>query len=151
MDRFSRALSFISTVPHLTHTAYASNPCCWLAVPTVAHSRVSIFVTLGTFSFHSLPYFSLYTFMWFAVNTQLLIKIRLIKHDTMLNGNSLPRFQRSMLPPSSGRSKKGNQSSQATYSSLTILKAEVGRSFKTLVLYLSINCIMSQPWGHSIT
>ena len=78
-------------------------------------------------------------FVWFEVNTALLIKIRLIKRDTKLNGNLLPMFQRSVLPPSSGYFTKGNQSPQASYSSLTILKAEVGRSFKTLVLYLCVN------------
>jgi len=35
-------------------------------------------------------------FVWFEVNTALLIKIRLIEHDTTLNGNLLPTFQSSM-------------------------------------------------------
>ena len=133
-----------------SYTAHASNPCCCLAVPTAAHSRISIFVALGRFSFRSLSYLSFYKFVWFEVNTTLLIKIRLIECDTKLNGDLLPMFQRGMLPPSSGQLTKRNQSSQATYSSLT-MKAEVWRSFKTSVLYLSINCVMSQPWGHSTT
>ena len=114
-------------------------------MPTAEHSsRISIFVALGRFSFRSLSYLSLYTSLWFEVNTTLLIKIRLIECDTKLNGDLLPMFQRGMLPPSSGQLTKGNQSSQATYSSLT-MKAEARRSFKTSVLYLSINCVSHSP------
>jgi len=58
---FGKDLSCFRRLPHLPHILCTYNACWWLAVPTTAHSMVSMFF----FFFHFLPIFNV--FIWPAI------------------------------------------------------------------------------------